>query len=183
MDQYQQSYLAHQQRKKEVLIQLIEERHSERMFSDKEVDEETLQQLLETRVAAPSSCDRHGVHLSVERERDRKALLGGLLVGGTGWIHRAPLILMLWADPLAYKAGNERDWNTYLDAGFLGEQLFLYATALGLRACFVNPQVRDFNKPHFQQTFGALFGDPEDPAEGIYCGCLAIGWPRNETML
>lgn len=180
MDPYQEAYLAHQERKKEVLIRLMEERHSERMFSDEPVDDELLQQILETRLAAPSSCDRHGVHISVERERDRKALLGGLLVGGVGWIHRAPVILTFWGDPVAYKAGNEREWNPFLDAGFLGEQIFLYVTAIGLKACFVNPQVRDFNQQHFQNVFSPMFGPEDDDLApiGIYCGAMAIGYPR-----
>lgn len=180
MDEYQQRYLAHQQRKKETLVQLLEERHSERTFSDEPVSQNFLEEFLRLVDLAPSSCDRHGVVISVETERDRKALLGGVLVGGTGWIHRAPIILLYWGDPQAYKAGDEWKWNPYLDAGMLAHSMFLFGVATGLKCCFVNPQVRTFNQQHFQQTFSPMFGpEPESLApSGIYCGALAIGWPR-----
>jgi nitroreductase len=178
MDVYQERYLAHQARKREVLIQLMEERHSERMFAERDVEPEVLSQVLETRLVAPSSCDRRGVHVTTTTERDQKALLGGVLVGGVGWIHRAPVVLLFWGDPLAYKAGEERRWMPYIDAGVLVQQFYLMATALGLKCCYVNPNIRDTNKRHFQKVFSPLFGDFDDPAEGIFCGAMAIGWPR-----
>lgn len=183
MDEFQDRYLAHQARKRDVLVQLMKERHSERMFAEDPVDDELLGYVLETRLVAPSSCDRHGVSVAVETERDRKALLGGLLVGGAGWIHRAPVVLMLWGDPTAYKAGDEQRWMPYLDAGILVQQLYLIATALDLKACYVNPNVRDFNKPHLQQVFSPLYGpEPEDLAPvGIFCGAVALGHPRAEA--
>lgn len=177
---YQERYLAHQLKKKDVLVQLMEERHSERMFSDKEVEDETVQDLLKIPETCPSSCDRQGITVVAETGRDRKALLGGVLVGGVGWIHRAPLVLLFWGDPLAYKAGDEKLWNPYIDAGMIAYAIYLYVTASDMKCCFVNPQVRPFNQRYFQETFSPLFGpEPDDlSSSGIYCGALAIGWPR-----
>lgn len=179
-DEYQQRYLAHQARKKDVLIQLLEERHSERMFSDESVPENFLIDFVNLVDLAPSSCDRHGIIVTTETARDRKALLGGLLVGGVGWIHRAPAIFLFWGDPQAYKAGDEWKWNPYLDTGMLAHSMFLYGVSIGMKCCFVNPQVRDFNQQHFQQTFSPMLGPESDDLSpsGIYCGALAIGWPR-----
>lgn len=171
MDRYQERYLAHQRRKAAVLRRLLLERHSERAYSDQPVTDEELSLVLEAADRAPSSCDRRGVNVRVVRARDDLALLGGLLVGGVGWVHRAPAVLMLWADPAAYKAPGEIAYMPYLDAGVVVGAMYLAATASGLRACYINPNIRERNYAHFAAVFG----------EGIYCGALAVGWPREES--
>src|SRR5690606_39954919 len=116
MDVFQQRYLAHQARKAQVLAQLMAERYSERVFDDRTVDPDLLADLLKVAERAPSSCDRHGVSVKTVTDRDGRALLGGLLVGGVGWVHRAPAILLLFGDPAAVKAPGEATFMPYLDA-------------------------------------------------------------------
>lgn len=166
-DRYQTRYTAHQLRKKQVLIDIMKERHSNRMFSDQEIPKEVIGELLEMKMLAPSSCDRQAVNCLVITNRDDKAILGGLLVGGVGWIHRAPAIILLLADPIAYKAGDEINYMPYLDAGCVIQQLYLTATAQGLHCAYSNPNIRESNKEHFNKLFG----------EGIFCGAFAIGYP------
>ena len=113
-DVYQQRYLHHQQEKKKELIRIMAERHSNRRFSDKEVPQKLIEELIKVVDLAPSSCDRKAVKVKVITDKDHKALLGGILVGGVGWIHRAPAILLITADPKAYKAGQEIDFMPYL---------------------------------------------------------------------
>lgn len=167
VDIYQERYLAHQARKKAVLIEIMKQRHSDRMFSDKDVPEKLLDELIGASSLSPSSCDRRGVSITVIEDRDNKDLLGGLLVGGVGWVHRAKYILLIFADPKAYKAEAESSYMPFLDAGVMVQQLLLAATAEGLASCYVNPSVRDSNKDYFQKVFG----------EEIFCGAIAIGWP------
>jgi nitroreductase len=167
-DLYQERYLAHQKRKAAVLAELLAERHSERMFADGPVPDEVLAGLVDVAARAPSSCDRKAISVRVVVDRDSKALLGGLLVGGTGWVHRAPAVLLLFADPQAYKAGDEITFMPYLDAGVIVGQMDLAAGAGGLARCYINPNIREGNQLHFAQTFGS----------GVYCGALAVGWPR-----
>lgn len=170
MDRYQKRYVAHQQRKKEVLIQIMKERHSNRMFNDKELTQDIINELLSTKELAPSSCDRQAINLTLVTDRDAKALLGGLLVGGVGWIHRAPAIILLFADPVAYKAGDEIKYMPYLDAGCVIQQLYLTATAMDLHCAYSNPNIREHNKEHFYKSFG----------EGIFCGAFAVGYPQDK---
>lgn len=165
-DVYQERYLAHQLRKKDVLIEIMKKRHSERMFSDKPVEQDKINQILASKQWCPSSCNRQAVSIKVVDDRDHKALLGGLLVGGVGWIHRAPAILLLFADPVAYKAGDEINYMPYLDAGVVIQQFLLTATALDLKTAYANPNIRDYNKEHFHKVFG----------EGIFCGAIAAGY-------
>lgn len=171
MDVFQQRYLAHQARKAQVLAQLMAERYSERVFDDRPVDPDLLADLLKVAERAPSSCDRRGVSAKPVTDRDGRALLGGLLVGGVGWVHRAPVILLLFGDPAAYKAPGEAAFMPYLDAGVVVGHLYLAATAVGLRCCFINPNIRAHNRDHFANVFGG----------GIFCGALAVGWPRGDS--
>lgn len=166
-DIYQQRYLKHQQDKKEELIKIMEERHSRRRFSDEPIPQEIIDELIKVVNLAPSSCDRKAIKVKVITDRDQKALLGGILVGGVGWIHRAPAILLITADPAAYKAGDEIDFMPFLDGGIVSQQLALMATALGVHGCFANPNIRKFNVEHYHKIFG-----PE-----ILTMAFAIGYP------
>lgn len=168
MDAYQERYTAHQARKRQVLIEIMRERHSNRMYLDKPIPADVLDDLAEIVKLAPSSCDRHGVQISrVVTDRDSLALLGGLLVGGVGWIHRAPAVLLLHGDPKAYKAPGESTYMPYLDAGVIVQHLLLAATAHGLASAYINPNIRSFNQHYFDHVFGS----------GIYCGAVALGYP------
>lgn len=171
-DPYQDRYEKHQSRKRAVLAELVAERHSERRFADEPLDPDALVTLIDAAQRTASSCDRKGVWVNPVTDRDTKALLGGLLVGGVGWIHRAPAVLMLFADPVAYKAGDEIAYMPYLDAGVIVGQLYLAATALDLAACFVNPNVREAHKELFRAHFGGE----------LYCGALAVGHQRADIV-
>lgn len=170
LDQYQQRYLEHQARKSKVLAKLLVERHSTRMFDDRPLSTDQYGLLAKSIECAPSSCDRRGVYATPHTDRDTKALLGGLLVGGVGWVHRAPLIFLLFADPAAYKAGDEIRYMPYLDAGVIVGHLGLTAAAANLVGSFVNPNIREAHRPLFEQRFG-----PD-----LFCGAYAVGRPRDE---
>lgn len=165
MDKYQLRYTAHQKRKKETLIEIMKLRHSDRMFGENPPSPEAIIDLCTNISYCPSSCDRKAISLKIITDRDEKALLGGLLVGGTGWIHRAPIILLIFADPVAYKAGDEIVFMPYLDAGVVIQQLYLTATAHNLACAYANPNIREMNKDHFKKVFG----------DQIFCGAFAVG--------
>lgn len=148
-------------------MEIIEERHSNRRFSTKEVESSVINELTDSLKHCESSCDRQATYLRIVTARDKKDLLSGLLVGGTGWIHRAPAIILVFADPVAYKAGDEIKYMPYLDAGIVIHQLYLTATAIGLHCAYANPNIRDMNKEHFEKTFN----------DGIFCGAFAFGYP------
>jgi len=171
MNEAQERYLAHQERKKRALLEIMLERHSERAFADDALPLESIQSVMSSMRTCPSSCDRKGVRIEIVEERDQKALLGGLLVGGVGWIHRAPAILMLFGQTESYKAEGEIAFMPYLDAGAMVYAAYLHATANGLACCFCNPNIRPMNREHFQTMFG----------EGIFCGAIALGFPRKTS--
>lgn len=183
MDEFQARYLAHQTHKggkRDELITLMKERHSNRRYDDKQLEDKDLNAVLDAMRHVPSSCDRFGVRVKVIQDRDAKTLLNGLLVGGVGWVYRAPTILMLWANPEAYKGGNEGDeveYNSYLDAGVMAYGAMLAATSLGLHTAFVNPQVRPENREFFTERF-----KPNGWDKAIFCGAVVLGYPHPEPI-
>lgn len=170
-DPYQARYLAHQARKRDTLLAVMRARHSDRMYDQRPVPEDVRELVLQVVDLCPSSCDRRGVAVRQVDGRDELALLGGLLVGGVGWVHRAPWVLLLIADPRAYKAGREVEFMPYMDAGVIVQQVLLRATDLGLAAAFVNPNIRDRDRGHFAAVFGP----------GVFCGAVALGWPHPDS--
>lgn len=177
-DIHQERYQAHQKRKRDTLTALLLERHSERAFDDRPVDPDALHLVRQAMHTAPSSCDRRGLVSHEVTDRDSKAILGGLLVGGVGWVHRAPLVVLLWGDPAAYKAPGEIAFMPYLDAGAVVGQALLAATAAGLAACYVNPSVRPDHRFAFNQLFCPLPYDREFHGNPVYCGAVALGHPH-----
>jgi nitroreductase len=165
MDKYQKRYFEHQNRKKDLLISIIKKRHSDRFFSDNIIDEKIVAELVKSIEYCPSSCNRKAVEIKIVSDKDLKNLLGGILVGGIGWIHRASNILLIFAEQKAYKANNEINYMPYLDAGVIIQQLYLVSETLNLKCCFVNPNIRSFNIKHFKEIFG----------DKIFCGAFAIG--------
>lgn len=183
MDEFQSRYLAHQSHKggkRDELIALVKERHSNRRFSDEQVDDKTLEAILDSLRHCPSSCDRFGTRVKIVRDRNEKTLLSGLLVGGVGWIYRAPIVLMLWANKDAYKGGENGDevnYNSYLDGGIMAQTAMLVATSLGLHTAIVNPQVRKENQRIFYERF-----KPKEWDNVLYCCSVAIGWPHPDKI-
>jgi len=185
-DVYQERYIAHQKRKKESLIssfgttkfktynskvfdtvlEVFKNRRSQRFYSG-EVSSQELEKLMSIIRTMPSSCDRKPIFISCIESRDSKALLGGLLVGGVGWVHRSDKIILLFADMTAYKNPAERDNMPYLDAGVCIQSLYIGAEALNIGGCYVNPNIREENKDIFNKRF--------NPKGDLFCGAFAIG--------
>jgi len=176
--EYQKRYLRHQQfGKKDQLLAIMKERHSQRQFDTKEIPQEMLDEILDSCRYAMSSCDRFGVRLVVTEDRDDKAILNGLLVGSVGWIYRAKVVILLMADPRAYQAEGEVAFMPYLDAGVLVEHISLLATAMGLRSAYSNPNIRPNNIEHFKKLF-----KPEGWDDVIFCGAVALGYPHPDEI-
>lgn len=182
MDKFQKRYLEHQKHKKEQLVstygekskvydedikntylELIKDRHSQRIFNLESITQEELNFILDCLVESPSSCNRQAISIKVIDDRNSKELLGGLLVGGVGWCHRANKIILLFANTEAYK--EKLDYMPYLDSGVLIFNTYLSCESLGIGCCFINPNIRDGNKKIFEEKFG----------KRLFCGAIAIG--------
>lgn len=184
MDNHQQRYLEHQNRKrqeinggksapiiyysedeKNALFSIIANRRSRRTFGGT-VSPKDLMTIIRAGNAAPSSCNRGGVIIRTVVGNDIK-YLSDLLVGGVGWVENADVVLLLLADMVAYKAPGEDKYMPYLDAGFMAQNIYLAAEALGISACFINPNIRPENREKFYDKF------VEDGF--MLCGAMALG--------
>lgn len=175
---YQDRYIAHQKRKKESLQgkyeaektyskseintvkKVFKNRNSSRVFKGESV---CLKEVLEIVETSPSSCDRKGVIYKIIEDREDKELLSGLLVGGVGWVHRADKIVLLYSDMEAYRSPSERDFMPYLDAGVMIQSFYIACEVLGLKVCYVNPNIRE--KDFFKKRF----------INGLFLGAIVIG--------
>ena len=185
-DPYQPRYTKHQKRKKQSLmsdfgvpykkhtnndlksiIKIMTARRSQRIFTSEEISEKELYTIKAMMQEVPSSCDRRGVNMFTYEKRDDKDLLSGLLVGGTGWMHRGQVIILLFADMVAYKNPAERHNMPYFDAGVMIQQGYLIAEALNIGCCFVNPNIRVTNKKFFDERFNQV--------GHLFCGALVFG--------
>ena len=183
-DIYQTRYTRHQEDKREQLAScygldkpnlspsfityldaISNHRASQRNFNRQPVSFAELQYILNIAGHSPSSCDRHATRIKIVEDRNTKQLLGGILVGGAGWIHRADKIILLLADETAYK--ENLDFMKYLDAGFVGMNIYMACEVQGIGACFVNPNIRDEHKHIFRDIV------PEENL--VLCGAMPIG--------
>jgi len=160
---YQKRYIAHQKKKAKELVSFMEKRESARIFGKKEVGAKELSKIFEALELCPSSCNRKGVYPHLIYNRDEKELLSGILVGGVGWIYRADKIILFLTDGKAYRENLK--FMPYLDAGIMAQQLYLICTSLGIRCCFVNPNIREKYKEVFKNI-----------SKDLLLGAMAIGY-------
>lgn len=184
---YQEKYLAHQERKaksltstygvafkdrskkdKEVFFDILKKRSSQRVFNNEKIAEHELDDIKKAIILAPSSCNRSAVFTRLVTKREDKEFLSGILVGGVGWIYRADTILLLFADMGAYKNPAEQDFMPYLDAGVIVQTVYLTAEAMNIGCCFVNPNIRIQNEKLFKQRFDVM-------DNLLFCGAIALG--------
>lgn len=169
-DEAQTRYLAHQERKRDMLA-LMARRHSERVFADAAVPAEVMGRIVEAANQAPSSCDRKAVIVEFHMDRPVRSLLSGCLVGGVGWLHRAPVVAVFKANMVAYKSPAERPFMPWLDTGFLAENVYLACTELDLACCFINPNA--------YYSVEKLLG--WDAESFMFTGAMALGYAENDA--
>lgn len=179
MDEFQERYLKHQENKKNTIennikikkqdynviekmsiIKVMENRKSRRIFTNELIDSSYLTKALET---SPSSCDRKAIYLLQVEPKE----IERYLVGGKGWIGKAKEVWLLFGNKDAYKSPNEITFMPYLDAGFVGQNIYLLSEINGVGCCFVNPNIREENKEEFNKRF--------NENNDYLCGAVALG--------
>ena len=167
MSEWGKEYKKYTKKQRDAFFAILEGRKSQRVYNREPITQSELVKTLEMIDKAPSSCGRQGIVYEIHNDRDSKDLLGGLLVGGVGWINRADTIILLFADMLAYKNPAERSNMPYLDAGVIIQQVYLVAEAFNIGCCYVNPNIREQNKDFFNDRF--------NKKEHLFCGALILG--------
>ena len=159
-DDYQRRYLDHRRRKAEMLKQ----RRSIRAFDGREVPREALERIFGMARVAPQSCNRQAFRVKVFRGPQ----VHNLLAGGEGWLGSAPVVVLIFADMVAYKSPVEIAFMPWLDAGVILATIVYAATEEGIASCIVNPHIRPASIPPFQRAF--------NPDGHLFCGAVALGY-------
>ncbi len=147
------------------LITLMEERHSVRSYTERKVEKEKIDLILEAGRLAPTGCNRQGERLIVVTsddalERVRKA----------GATYGAPFAIVVcmkrdgsWTRPCDGR--NLID----IDAAIVTDHMMLEASSLGLGTCWIcnfNPEV--------------LINELEIPSDLIPVNILLVGYEKGE---
>ena len=77
------------------------------------------------------------------------------------------MVMLFFADQLAYKAPGEAEFMPAYDCAFAAANVIFMAEALGLGACFVNPNMRLENCRKFDTRF--------NPRKFVFGGAVALG--------
>jgi nitroreductase len=169
MDKYQERYLEHIENKlnraqykniydsntKSAVLHVMENRRSIRRFTGLKLTQAVYDHIIEKAImTAPSSCNRKGIYAEeVTPEYAEK-----VLVGGKNWVGRANKVFFLFGAKECYKNPIEVSYMPFLDAGFVGQNIYLLCELYGIGCCFINPNVRE----------------PID-TEDYFCGAVALG--------
>ena len=185
-DAYQKRYLAHRERKAEMIaanpeslpklpaasaeglldvLVLAFDRRSVRRFYDLPLPKHLIEAICKVVRQAPQSCNRQALKLKIVPGNS----VNDLLAGGEGWLGHAPTVILIFADMAAYKSPIERDFMPWLDAGVAMATITYAATAACLASCIINPHVRPGNVDAFNAAF--------NKEDRLFCGAVALGYP------
>ncbi len=148
-------------------LKMIYERRSVRAYQDREIDESTVQELLEAAMAAPSAVAKDPWHFIVVRNPDTLKKTAEALPYG-GMLGQAPLGIIVCGDIEQAHDGQE----SYLlqDCSAAIENLLLAASALGIGSCWLGVHPREERVAHLNTVFGL-------PEHIIPVSAIALGYP------
>ncbi len=113
------------------LKDILNKRRSVRKFSDREVEPEVVEQLIEATLKAPSSRNSRSTHLTVISNRETIEHIASMRDYGSSFVKGAPLVILVAGDR---EATDLWEVNCSISATLLQ----LTATDLGLASCWVH---------------------------------------------
>lgn len=129
-------------------ITIAKQRMSVRSYTDKKVESEKLEKILEAAHVAPTAANLQPVHLIAVQSEE-----GLAKIGKAANIYGAPLAIIVCADHnKAWVRPFDKKQTGDIDASILTDHMMLQATELGLGSvwvCYFKPDVlsREFNLP------------------------------------
>ncbi len=153
------------------LKEILSKRRSVRKYSDRKVEKEVVEQLLEATFKAPSSRNSRSTHLVVVQDPEKIARLADMRDYGSAFIKDAPLFILVAGDQSATDL-----WE--VNCSISATLLQLAAVDLGLASCWVHVDGRAHRKAEpngttADQVVRTIVDIPEN--YGILCG-IAIGY-------
>jgi nitroreductase len=117
--------------------ELVQARRSVRTFSNDEVSEKIIRQVVECARLAPSWKNQQCWHFIVIRDKEKIAeIVSAGMVLGNSWLKKAPVLILACGDPA--RSGNRGNVPYYaVDVSIAMEHIVMGATELGLGTCWV----------------------------------------------
>jgi len=118
---------------------VIQKRRSMRKFSDRRVEKEKIDQIIDSAMRAPSARNSRSSELVIVSDPHVLSQLSIAKPGGAGFIKDAPLAIVVFADP--GKSGPSIE-----NAAIIGIYIQLAAQALGLGSCWSHMRGNNYNE-------------------------------------
>ncbi|MBE0648764.1 MAG: nitroreductase family protein [Bacteroidales bacterium] len=116
-------------------LELAKKRYSVRSYSDKPVEEEKLQYLLECGRVAPSAANYQPWKIFLVKDDEMRAKLSTTY--GRNWFKQAPIVLVFCGDHLtAWKRNDGKD-HTDIDVSIIIDHITLAAAEQDLGTCWI----------------------------------------------
>ena len=117
--------------------ELVQTRRSVRTFSDAEIDEATIENIIECARLAPSWKNRQCWHFIIIRDKDKiNEIVASGMVLGNSWLENAPALIVACGNPA--ESGDRYGIPYYaVDVAIALEHIMLAATEKGLGTCWV----------------------------------------------
>ena len=138
-------------------LALAKKRYSVRSYSNRTVEDEKLDRILQAAHVAPTAANRQPVHLIVVREQD-----GLSKIVKAANIYGAPLAIIVCADHnKAWTRPFDNKQSGDIDASILTDHMMLEATESGLGSvwiCYFQPDIirKEFNLPDHLEPVNIL---------------------------
>lgn len=138
-------------------LNLAKKRYSVRSYTDKKVEKESLNLILEAAHVAPTAANRQPQHLIVVQEEEGMAKLGK-----AANIHGAPMAIIICSDSnTAWTRAYDQKKTTDIDASIVTDHMMLQAADLGLGSlwiCHFDPALlrQEFSLPDSLEPINIL---------------------------
>ena len=116
-------------------LELIKKRHSVRTFTNKSVEKEKLDKILEAAVLAPTAANKQGFKVFVISTKGKSEALKKIFP--TEWFSTVPYVLCVCTIPSKCWVRNTGKNFSDIDAGIVMDHMILEATDLGLGTCWI----------------------------------------------
>lgn len=111
--------------------ELIAKRRSVRKFSDREVSKETLQQVVDMAISAPSSRNSHSTSFMIVTNREIIKELAGMRNYGSSFLKNAPAAIVVMGD-------RTKTDKPIVNCSISATMIYLAAVEMGLASCWVH---------------------------------------------
>lgn len=154
-----------------MLLDLLRKRRSIRQFTEQSVEQEKVDALLEAVLRSPSSRSLNPWEFIVVTDPETKERLSLAKPHGASFIKKAPLAVVVCADPAKCDVWVE-------DCSIAALLLHLAAADLGLGSCWVQIRLREHNETlSAEQYIKDLL---KIPAGMVVEAVVAVGYPQEE---